>query len=80
MPLQKGSGDRPVSENIRRLIEEGYEPAQAVAIALQKAGRGQDNKTSVVTESTKRSDSGGRKGSTKKGDKGRSKSNRVDRK
>lgn len=44
MPLKPGSSDRAVSENIRRLIEEGYGHKQAVAIALHKAGKGKDQK------------------------------------
>lgn len=44
MPLQKGSTDDVVSANIRLLIKEGRDQKQAIAIALQKAGRSsQDN-------------------------------------
>ena len=39
MPLEKGSSDATVEENIRRLIAEGKEPRQAVAIAYRLAGR-----------------------------------------
>ncbi len=39
MPLQKGSTDETVSANIRLLIKEGRDQEQAIAIALQKAGR-----------------------------------------
>lgn len=37
MPLKSGKSDTVVSENIRKLMAEGYRQQQAVAIALDKA-------------------------------------------
>ena len=37
MPLIKGYSDKSVSENIRKLLKEGYSQQQALAIALQTA-------------------------------------------
>lgn len=39
MPLKKGSSNKTLSSNIRRLRHEGYKQTQAVAIAYRKAGR-----------------------------------------
>lgn len=39
MPLKSGSSDKVISENIRRLIKEGYPRRQAIAIAYRKAGK-----------------------------------------
>lgn len=44
MPLFKGSGKEVVSENIRELRRSGYPEKQAVAIALDKAGKGRKPK------------------------------------
>lgn len=38
MPLKEGSSREVVSQNIKREIESGKPRAQAVAIALEKAG------------------------------------------
>jgi hypothetical protein len=39
MPLKEGSAKETISENIARLIKEGYSREQATAIALNKAGK-----------------------------------------
>ena len=45
MPLKKGSGDKAVSENIKKLMAEGYPQRQAIAIALSTAGKNDSKKT-----------------------------------
>jgi uncharacterized protein YoaH (UPF0181 family) len=39
MPLKRGSSDQVISENIRRMMDEGYPQNQAIAIALRNADK-----------------------------------------
>lgn len=39
MPLKQGSSDETISENVKKLMNEGYPQDQAVAIAYKEAGR-----------------------------------------
>ena len=50
MPLLSGKSNDIVSENVKTLRNEGKSEAQAVAIALSKAGRSNRKKTRSVAK------------------------------
>lgn len=46
MPLKEGSDNATVSLNIEELMKAGYPRQQAIAIALEKAGKSRDGSKS----------------------------------
>ncbi len=39
MPLESGTSNKTVGNNIKKLTKEGYDRQRAIAIALRKAGK-----------------------------------------
>jgi len=50
MPLKPGSSDKIVSINVSELIRSGYPRKQAVAIALENAGKAKKKKVKKDNE------------------------------
>lgn len=48
MPLKKGSSDSVISDNIKELMDSGYEQKQAIAIAYSKAGRSKQDAAAFI--------------------------------
>jgi uncharacterized protein YoaH (UPF0181 family) len=44
MPLKPGTKQQDISDNIRKLMKEGYSQKEAVAIAMQQARKMPDKK------------------------------------
>lgn len=72
MPLKSGSSRETISDNIAKLVEEGYPVKQAVAIAYEEAGRARGrskknlDKKSVRIIRAKRRESGVKRKNRKK--------------
>lgn len=50
MPLEEGSSKKVIEENIKREIDAGKKPDQAVAIAYSKAGKQNNDSMRLIKE------------------------------
>lgn len=48
MPLKQGKSDETISENIKRLMDEGREQDQSIAIAYREAGRSKEEAAAAI--------------------------------
>lgn len=56
MPLKKGTSEKTISQNIRKMRREGYPENQAVAAAMNQAGRSKES--AGMKRAMKRKDGG----------------------
>lgn len=54
MPLTEGDSQAAISRNIRELINAGYPREQAIAIAMQKAGKAKQKKGGAIQQAMKK--------------------------